>query len=437
MVGLRNRSGTGHLILFYKSQYGFRKSHSTESACLELVNKLTEQLENNETPFCIFIDLSKAFDTLDHNILLNKLKYYGLDDISLSWFKSYLTERKQYVEIEGYRSEMQTINTGVPQGSTLGPLLFIIYMNDLNTVSDIFNIILFADDTSLNSTLSIFTNQRINELSEKINLELDKINEWMRSNKLSLNISKTKYMVFRYSQRALNSLPKLKLKIDNTDIEKVQTFDFLGIRITETLTWKDHISNIGTKISKTIGVMSRIKHHVSSSILLKIYNSLILSRLHYGILCWGYDCHNLFKLQKKAIRTICKTKYNSHTDPLFKQLKLLKIEDIFKVQCLKFYFKYENKKVPIYFLESFIFHRTQHNYETRHREIFQRNTLNRQTSKKNLKNHLPKLLNDVPTNLISKIYTHSLDNFKYRLKQFYIDKYSLECQKVRCYVCSR
>ena len=183
--------------------------------------------------------------------------------------------------------------------------------------------------------------------------------------------------------------------------------------------------------------MSRIKHHVSSSILLKIYNSLILSRLHYGILCWGYDCHNLFKLQKKAIRTICKTKYNSHTDPLFKQLKLLKIEDIFKVQCLKFYFKYENKKVPIYFLESFTFHRTQHNYETRHREIFQRNPLNRQTSKKNLKNHLPKLLNDVPANLISKIYTHSLDNFKYRLKQFYIDKYSLECQKVRCYVCSR
>ena len=145
--------------LFYKSQYGFRKSHSTESACLELVHKLTAQLENNETPFCIFIDLSKAFDTLDHSILLQKLKFYGLDEISINWFKSYLSERKQFVEIDGISSDIQTINTGVPQGSTLGPLLFIIYMNDLNTVSNIFNIILFADDTSLNSTLSIFSNQ--------------------------------------------------------------------------------------------------------------------------------------------------------------------------------------------------------------------------------------------------------------------------------------
>ena len=310
-------------------------------------------------------------------------------------------------------------------------------MNDLNTVSDIFNIILFADDTSLNSTLSIFSNQRNNDLSENINSELDKISEWMRSNKLSLNINKTKYMVFRYSQRSAISLPTLNLRIDNTNIEKVRTFDFLGLRLTETLTWKDHISNLGTKISKTIGVMSRIKHHISSSILLKIYNSLILSRLHYGILCWGYDCHNLFKLQKKAIRTVCKTKYNSHTDPLFKQLNLLKIEDIFKVQCLKFFFKFENNKVPIYFSETFIFNRTNHNYETRNREVFQRNTLSRQTSKKNLKNYLPILLNDVPTSLISKIYTHSLDNFKTRLKIFYIDKYTISCQKVRCYVCSR
>ena len=170
---------------------------------------------------------------------------------------------------------------------------------------------------------------------------------------------------------------------------------------------------------------------------MKIYNSLILSRLHYGILCWGYDCHNLFKLQKKAIRTICKTKYNSHTDPLFKQLNLLKIEDIFKVQCLKFFFKFENNKVPIYFSETFIFNRTNHNYETRNREVFQRNTLSRQTSKKNLKNYLPILLNDVPTSLISKIYTHSLDNFKTRLKIFYIDNYAISCQKVRCYFCSR
>ena len=423
--------------LLYKSQYGFRKSHSTESACLELVHKLTEQLENNETPFCIFIDLSKAFDTLNHDILLNKLKYYGLDTISLTWFRSYLSERKQYVEIDGKSSDTRTINTGVPQGSTLGPLLFIIYMNDLNTVSDIFKTILFADDTSLNSILSIFSNPHDIALSVNINSELDKINDWMRANKLSLNISKTKYMLFRYSQRSASTLPKLDLKIDNTNIEQVHYFDFLGIRISETLSWKDHISQLGTKLSKTIGVMSKIKNYVNSSILLKIYNSLILSRLHYGILCWGYDCHNIFKLQKKAIRIICNSRYNSHTDPLFKQLNLLKIEDIFKVQCLKFFYKFENNKVPVYFQESFTFNRTNHNYVTRHRENFQHNILNRQTSKKNLKNHLPKVLNGIPTCLLSKIYTHSLENFKDRLKIFYIDKYALSCERIRCYVCSR
>ena len=141
--------------LLYKSQYGYRKLHSTETACLELVDKLTKQLENKETPLCIFIDLSKAFDTIDHSILLSKLRYYGLNSCALKWFSSYLSDRQQYVDIEGISSEINNINTGVPQGSTLGPLLFIIYMNDLNEVSTVFKSILFADDTSLNSVLRL------------------------------------------------------------------------------------------------------------------------------------------------------------------------------------------------------------------------------------------------------------------------------------------
>ena len=134
--------------LLCESQYGYRKEHSTELACLELVDKLHQQLDNNETPFCIFIDLSKAFDTLDHKILISKLRYYGLNENAIQWFYSYLSDRSQYVEIDNIKSDFKNISTGVPQGSILGPLLFIIYINDINTVSKAFRSILYADDTS-------------------------------------------------------------------------------------------------------------------------------------------------------------------------------------------------------------------------------------------------------------------------------------------------
>ena len=175
----------------YESQYGYRKGHSTETACLELIDKLTNKLHNKEIPFCIFIDLSKAFDTLNHSILLRKLKYYGLDNNAISWFKSYLTDRKQYVEIDGVKSQIKSLSTGVPQGSTLGPLLFIIYMNDINIVSNTFKSILFADDTSLNSVISLFKTQNNTHIyiSTHINQELATITDWLRANKLSLHIT--------------------------------------------------------------------------------------------------------------------------------------------------------------------------------------------------------------------------------------------------------
>ena len=274
-------------------------------------------------------------------------------------------------------------------------------------------------------------------MSERINLELEKISEWLRANKLSLNTSKTKYMLFRYSQRSANSLPTLSIKIEGITIEKVNSFNFLGITLNENMSWKNHINNIGRKISKIIGTMCRIKKFVNTHILLKIYNSLILSHLHYGILCWGFDSQNLFKLQKKAIRIICNSRYNSHTDPLFKKLNLLKIQDIFRVQCLKFFFNFENEKVPMYFLQSFSFPRGEHDHETRNRSLYQINRANRQTSKKTLKYYLPSLLNETPDGILRKIYTHSLDNFKQRIKSFYIDKYISSCLKPRCYVCRR
>ena len=139
--------------LFFSSQYGFRKKHSTEMAGLELTDKILKDIDNKDISLAIFMDLSKAFDTLDHQILLNKLKYCGVNDISLKWFSSYLTGRQQYVEIDGYSSGLLPLTTGVPQGSILGPLLFLIYMNDIPHATDYFDFISYEDDTSLFSKI--------------------------------------------------------------------------------------------------------------------------------------------------------------------------------------------------------------------------------------------------------------------------------------------
>ena len=193
----------------------------------------------------IFLDMSKAFDTLDHTILLNKLHYYGIRGVSLSLFISYLQNRNQYTVVNNTKSSILNVSTGVSQGSILGPLLCTKYINDLPHASDIFNSIMYADDTTMSSILqtikSIYPTQSV---SKSLNNELVKISDWLNINKLSINVKKSKYLLHKMNNKILNPL---QLNMDGTPIENIKEFNFLGLTINENLKWNNHIDNIAIK----------------------------------------------------------------------------------------------------------------------------------------------------------------------------------------------
>ena len=329
--------------LFCLQQFGFRPGHSTELAALKLVNHVITEMDNFNIPTNIYIDLSKAFDTLNFDILLNKLDYYGVQGCANRLIYSYLSDRWQFVEFNGHKSSYLPIKTGVPQGSVLGPLLFLIYINDLPLVSNVFDMLMYADDTTLYCNIK----QDIGE--EVINAELLKLWEWLSANKLSLNIAKTKYMVFHTSKR---NVIYPNLKVNNNNIERVTQFNFLGVILHSHMTWNKHINHISMKIARSIGILYRLRNVYPESVLITIYNTLILPHFHYCLLLWGSvvkENHSLHLLQKKALRIITNSDYLAHTEPLCKKLRILKISDMFSVALWKFYYKLMNNKLPEHF----------------------------------------------------------------------------------------
>ena len=242
---------------------------------------------------------------------------------------------------------MLDISTGVLQGSILGPLLFIIYVNDFALSSEKFKCVMYADDTTLISTMETFSINELNgNTASSINIELNKIREWLKLNRLTLNVEKTKYMLFRTSKKKVQTL--LLLQMDNKIIDKVLDFNFLGIHFNEQLNWKRHIDKLSVKCCRILGILNRLKRILPLNIKIILYNSLMLPHLNYGITLWGFKGEIILKLQTKAPRILSASKYNAHTEPLFKNLKLLKIEHILKLHELKLYYKFIHIRLPVY-----------------------------------------------------------------------------------------
>jgi len=401
--------------IFTEFQFGFRENHSTSHALLSFVQKTTKSLDQ----FChmvgVFLDFSKAFDTINHQILLKKLYHYGIRGKALEWFRSYLSNRKQFVTVNDIDSQLLNIDCGVPQGSILGPLLFIIFINDFHNCSDKLSFLMFADDSNL-----FFSHPDPQILVNTVNTELVKVLQWIKANKLTLNVTKSKYMIFSNS---LEELPD-DIFVDTTALEQVSNIKFLGVNVDNKLTWKHHISTITKTISRNIGVINKLKFCLPSSNLLMLYSTLVLPYINYGILVWGnthqYLLEKILLLQKKCLRIIFNLNPLAHTDELFFENKILKVNEIYSFQLGQFMFKFNNKKAPQIFDN--IFHRndTVHNYPTRRSNEFHLPLLRTILAQNTFVYTGPKFWNGLDHTTTD---SNTICSFKYKLKKSLLSSY--------------
>ena len=408
-----------HNDIFSPHQYGFRPNRSTYMAINDLYCRITGDLDSQKCSLGIFLDLSKAFDTLNHQILLDKLNTYGIRGLANSWIKDYLSNRKQYVIYNNTNSAQSDIICGVPQGSILGPLLFLLYINDLPLSSPSSHFIIFADDTNI-----LFSHKDPIQLQDLINTELKNISNWFKLNKLSLNIGKTNYMIFK---NKYNNKPShdLSIQIDNKHIERVDTTKFLGILIDSNLTWKPHTSHITKIVSKYNGIFRKVRPYLDNESLHTLYNTLVLPYLTYCTLVWGdknnANLNSLFITQKKIIRTCTKSLWLAHTTPLFISLKTLKIHDIYTYQLAIHMYRYHHDLLPRGLPNChFITQADIHGHNTRQASNLHVDQTKTKLAQNNIKTQGPIIWNNLDVNIKN---CASLPSFKTNLKKSFITQY--------------
>lgn len=403
--------------ILFKNQYGFRKNYSTSHALINLYDKISSGIDANKHNIGIFLDLSKAFDTVDHEILISKLEHYGIRGVVLEWFRSYLSHRLQYVEYNGVSSLYKEVRCGVPQGSILGPLLFLIYINDISEVTEHGDFLLFADDTNL-----FYSHDNISSLTNIINSELRLLSDWFRANKLSINIPKSNYVIFKTRQKKQTF--DLTLQINQITITRVNEVCFLGVILDENLTWKAHIAHVARKISKSIGIIYRSSFYLFKSALRMLYFALVYPYLQYCITVWGStyasNTKRLVVLQKRVVRIVDKQGFGVHTTPIFCKYKLLKFEDIYFFELGKLIFKYQHECLPRCFENSFLEVNKIHNYATRKADTLYVPYCRTNIRLFSVNYQGPKFYNTLPSDICN---SSCIYKFQDKLKRFFFSFY--------------
>ena len=317
-----------HNILF-ELQFGFRANHSTYMPISMLHDLITDNLTHNRKTAGIFLDLARAFDTVNINILLQKLRLYGISKDAVAFLTSYLTNRKHRVKFNGIVSGTKDITCGVPQGSVLGPLLFLIYINDLHKVCPEAKCLLFADDTAV-----FYSAPSMTDLQNIINNSFPSIVSWLHANRLSLSVHKTFYQVYSNS----DSVHDLHIPLGNSQLSHATTVKYLGVLLDEDLKFKSHVGKVSGTISRHLGVIGRSRYLLNKHLLVMLYNALILPYLTYCACVWGSNYYStlypIIVAQKRAIRLIAGAPPRSHTSALFRDLRILKFTDLVQYQIL-------------------------------------------------------------------------------------------------------
>ena len=357
--------------LIFCSQYGFRNKHSCKLATCELVGEIVQGLENKKHTTAVFLDLSKAFDTLDHKILLRKLEKYGIRCPALDWYNSYLSSHTIRVKCNTEASnkpvcsKLFPIEYGTPQGSCLGPLLFLIFTNDLHRNITFCKCILFADDTTI-----YLTHDNLSFLQDCLEINLAHLQDWFYANTLMLNLNKSQMMPFLHKPTIARNI-----KIGTETLPVATEFKFLGIWLDPKLSWNCHINNLLLKLKRNMNLLQNAKKFLNKQALLTVYYAHVHSHLNYGILLWGNMASNtqikkIQKVQNKCMSYILNKKALTSD---FKDSKLFTVNDMIWLNNVKLGYKLRHSHLLICIAELCLMNsmgqtlEKKHNYNTRQR----------------------------------------------------------------------
>ena len=330
--------------LLCSQQHGFKPKHSTATAIINLTDDLVCMVDNGYVVGLISLDLEKAFDLISHKLLLKKLVYYGFDESVIQWFRNYLSFRRQITEVNGNQSRSSFVQSGVPQGSILGPLLFILFLNDLTKVVEKCSLSLYADDTCL-----YFASKSPQELETTLNKDLLLMANWFSHNHLILNVKKCSYMVIG-SKSKLVPFSNVSIGIDNTPLVRVNQCKYLGVIIDCNLTWNQQIESVRLKALRNLHLLRRARYFIDQPTALMLYQAVIQSHFDYCCPVWmnGHLTRlgRLQVIQNRALRIVLRVDNRFNRETLYSTLGVDRLSDRWKKQSLLLIYKLVNNMLP-------------------------------------------------------------------------------------------